>query len=139
MYQRIDAERCFVRGIRKYIEIRSSVNREVYMLLERYIKEVLKEGGEGRKVIAFDFHGTLVSRLDDGGVEPRYEMIEKLKSYYKNYDFVVVYTASPESERREVEGQLASLGIPYDVLMMEKPRFDKMYDDRYVGPDADWV
>jgi hypothetical protein len=22
---------------------------------------------------------------------------------------------------------------------MEKPRFDKMYDDRYVGPNSDWV
>ena len=38
-------------------------------------------------------------------------MIEKVKEYYKNYD----------------------------VLAMEKPRFDIMYDDRYVGPTKDWV
>ena len=109
------------------------------MLLESYIKEVLKESGVGRKVIAFDFHDTLVNELEGGGVSPRHEMIEKLKGYYRNYDFVVIYTAAPEADREEVAGQLASLGIPYDALMMEKPRFDKMYDDRYVGPSDDWV
>lgn len=109
------------------------------MLLKRYIKEVLKEGGVGRQVIAFDFHDTLVSEMEDGVVMPRHKMIEKLKDHYRNYDFVVIYTAAPESEREEVAGQLASLGIPYDVLMMEKPRFDKMYDDRYVGPSDEWV
>lgn len=111
-------------------------------LLKEYtsqvIKSVLSEGG-GRKVIAFDFHGTLVDELDGGEVVPRYEMIDKLKGYYMNYDFVVIYTAAPGADRAEVEGHLASLGIPYDVLMMEKPRFDKMYDDRYVGPSDDWV
>jgi len=109
------------------------------MLLERYIREVLKEGGVGRQVIAFDFHSTLVEKLEEGGVRPRHEMIEKLKEHYRNYDFIVIYTAAPESDRGEVAGQLASLEIPYDVLMMEKPRFDKMYDDRYVGPSDDWV
>ena len=109
------------------------------MLLERYIRKVLKEGGVGRQVIAFDFHDTLVNKLEGGRVSPRYEMIEKLKGHYRNYDFIVIYTAAPESDREEVSGQLASLGIPYDVLMMEKPRFDKMYDDRYVGPSDEWV
>ena len=66
-------------------------------------------------------------------------MIEKLKKYYHDYNFIVIYTAAPEKDRELISGQLHSLGIPYDVLAMEKPRFDKMYDDRYVGPDMDWV
>jgi hypothetical protein len=108
--------------------------------LRKIIRSVLSEDvDKGRKVIAFDFHGTLVDKLDNGGVRPRNEMIKKLKEYYMNYDFVVIYTAAPEVKRSEVSGQLASLGIPYDVLVMEKPRFDTMYDDRYVGPNDDWV
>ena len=108
--------------------------------LRRIIRKVLLEGeSSGREVIAFDFHGTLVDKLDDGSVLPRRGMINKLKSYYSKYSFIVIYTASEESERKKVEGQLASLGIPYDVLVMEKPRFDKMYDDRYFGPKDDWV
>lgn len=97
------------------------------------------EKEKGRKVIAFDFHGTLVDEQDDGTVIPRTEMIKKLKGYYDNYSFIVIYTAAPETDRNLVTGQLHSLGIPYDVLAMEKPRFDKMYDDRYVGPNSDWV
>jgi hypothetical protein len=101
-------------------------------------KYLLSEAG-GRKVVAFDFHGTLVYEEDDGTVTPREEMIEKVKEYYKNYDFIVIYTAAPESDRALISSQLKKLNIPYDVLAMEKPRFDIMYDDKYVGPNKDWV
>ena len=108
--------------------------------LRRIVREVLIEGkSSGREVIAFDFHGTLVDELEDGSIVPREGMINKLKSYYSNYSFIVIYTASEESDRKEVEGHLANFGIPYDVLVMEKPRFDKMYDDRYFGPEDDWI
>ena len=111
-----------------------------HKLLKTLVKDtILRESSEGRKVIAFDFHDTLVNKLEGGHVSPRYEMIEKLKDHYRNFDFVVIYTAAPETDRDLISGQLASLGIPYDVLMMEKPRFDKMYDDRYVGPSDEWV
>jgi hypothetical protein len=112
--------------------------RPYFMNTSNNISTDLKKE-KGRKVIAFDFHDTLVDEQDDGTVIPRTEMIEKLKGYYDNYSFIVIYTAAPESDRNLVTGQLHSLGIPYDVLAMEKPRFDKMYDDRYVGPNSDWV
>ena len=111
-----------------------------HKLLKTLVKDIiLRESSEGRQVIAFDFHDTLVNELEGGRVSPRHEMIEKLKGHYRNYDFIVIYTAAPESDRDLISGQLASLGIPYDVLIMEKPRFDKMYDDRYVGPSDEWV
>ena len=100
---------------------------------------ILREGGRGRRVIAFDFHDTLVSDKEGGGYEPRERMIDKVRGYYGNYDFIVIYTAAPESDRAEVASYLEKFKIPYDVLVMEKPRFDKMYDDRYIGPEDDWV
>lgn len=110
-----------------------------YFMKDTVINNEPVKKEKSRKVIAFDFHGTLVDEEDDGTVIPRYEMIEKLKQYYKDYNFIVIYTAAPEEDRELISGQLHSLGIPYDVLAMEKPRFDKMYDDRYVGPESDWV
>ena len=107
-------------------------------IIRKYIKRALNENKEGRKVIAFDFHDTLVTENEDGTVSPRVEMINKLKDYYKDYNFIVIYTAAPEKDRSLVSSQLKYFKIPYDVLVMEKPRFDKMYDDRYIGPNDDW-
>lgn len=121
------------------------LHNAVEMILRPYfMKDVVSNNNlevkkEGRKVIAFDFHDTLVEEQEDGSVIPRVEMIEKLKRYYDEYSFIVIYTAAPEEDRNLVSSQLKYLGIPYDVLVMEKPRFDKMYDDRYIGPGDDWV
>ena len=127
------------------IRLETLLHNAVEMILRPYFmkdtvinNETLKKE-KSRKVIAFDFHDTLAEKQDDGTVIPRFEMIEKLKNYYNDYNFIVIYTAAPEKDRDLITGQLHSLGIPYDVLAMEKPRFDKMYDDRYVGPDMDWV
>ena len=56
------------------------------ILIRKYIKKVLNESKEeGRKVIAFDFHDTLIIEKEDGTAIPRTQMINKLKDYYKNF------------------------------------------------------
>jgi len=129
---------------REAIELETLLHNAVELVLRPYFEgrrdidqEEIKS--DGRKVVAFDFHDTLVEEQDDGSVVPREGMIEKLKKHYEDYSFIVIYTAAPETNRNLVRSQLAYLGIPYDVLAMEKPRFDMMYDDRYIGPSNDWV
>lgn len=129
---------------REAIELETLLHNAVELVLRPYFEgrrdiEQEEVKSDGRKVVAFDFHDTLVEEQDDGSVVPREEMIEKLKKHYEDYSFIVIYTAAPESDRNLVRSQLAYLGIPYDVLAMEKPRFDMMYDDRYIGPSNDWV
>ena len=93
----------------------------------------------GRKVIAFDYHGTLVDVMSDKNVYPRIEMINKLIQYMNSGAYIVIYTAAPESDREKITGELRQLNIPYDMLEMDKPEFDIMYDNRFVGPYQDWV
>lgn len=129
---------------REAIELETLLHNAVELVLRPYFegrRDIDQEEvkSDGRKVVAFDFHDTLVEEQDDGSVVPREGMIEKLKKHYEDYSFIVIYTAAPESDRNLVRSQLAYLGIPYDVLAMEKPRFDMMYDDRYIGPSNDWV
>ena len=66
-------------------------------------------------------------------------MIEKLIDYKNKGSYIVIYTAAPESDRDLVSSQLDQFNIPYDRLEMDKPEFDKMYDNRYIGPEDDWV
>ena len=93
----------------------------------------------GQEVISFDFHGTLVDVQRGGRVVPREEMINKLKDYYNKGSYIIIYTAAPERDRKMIEGQLKKFDIPYDHLELDKPEFDKMYDNRYIGPEDDWV
>ena len=93
----------------------------------------------GRKVIAFDYHGTLVDVMSDKSVKPRLNMINKLLNYMNSGAYIVIYTAAPESDREKITFELQSLNIPYDMLEMDKPEFDIMYDNRFVGPYQDWV
>lgn len=129
---------------REAIELETLLHNAVELVLRPYFEgrkdiEQQEVKSSGRKVVAFDFHDTLVEEHEDGSVTPREGMIEKLKQHYKDFSFIVIYTAAPESDRNLIRSQLAYLGIPYDVLAMEKPRFDMMYDDRYIGPKSDWV
>ena len=93
----------------------------------------------GRRVIAFDYHGTLVDVINNKNVLPRIEMINKLIQYMKSGAYIVIYTAAPESDREKITNELTQFNIPYDMLEMDKPEFDIMYDNRFVGPYQDWV
>jgi hypothetical protein len=53
--------------------------------------------------------------------------------------YIVIYTAAPESDREKITSELRQFNIPYDMLEMDKPEFDIMYDNRFVGPYQDWV
>lgn len=93
----------------------------------------------GRKVIAFDYHGTLVDVMSDKSVKPRIEMINKLIQYMREGAYIVIYTAAPSSDREKITSELERFNIPYDMLELDKPEFDIMYDNRFVGPYQDWV
>ena len=93
-----------------------------------------------RKVIAVDFDGTITeSPIGDGESKPRLAMIECIREHRESYDFIVIFSARPESERQEVVAFLSEHCIPYDSIVLDKLRYDLLYDDRAVGPGSnDW-
>tara|TARA_B000000557_G_C20799093_1_gene454665 strand:+ start:1216 stop:1827 length:612 start_codon:yes stop_codon:yes gene_type:complete len=104
------------------------------------IRDIISQAkSKDKKVIGFDYHNTLVNVIDRESVLPREKMIKKLKDYYEKGAHIIIYTAAPEEDRDIILSQLSELNIPFDNLVTEKPRLDKMYDDRYIGPDDDWV
>lgn len=137
------------------IELENLLHNAVELVLRPYFEKENKSNNfrksihnirnSGKRVIAFDFHGTLVDVLDTVDkngykeVVPRQDMINKLINYKNEGVYIVIYTATPESGRDMIEQQLDYLNIPYDILEMDKPEFDIMYDNRFVGPLNDWV
>ena len=129
------------------IKLETLLHNAVEIVLRPYFKsdknnfrkEISNVRNSGREVISFDFHSTLVDVINKENVTPRYQMIEKLIDYKNKGSYIVIYTAAPESDRDLVSSQLNQFNIPYDRLEMGKPEFDKMYDNRYIGPEDDWV
>jgi hypothetical protein len=125
------------------IEESQSENENIVNSRNPDIRSVIYDAKEdGKTVYGFDFHDTLVDvtdREDYEGVRPRNEMIDKLRSFYKKGIFIIIYTAASEKDRDMIMYQLEKFNIPYDVLITEKPRLDRMYDDKYIGPIKDWV
>jgi hypothetical protein len=78
--------------------------------------------GKIMKVIAIDLDGCAAT------------FPEKVNILFENPDnFIVIYTARSESIRKITEEQLASLGIKYHSLVMQKLRADIYVDDRNEG------
>ena len=127
-------------------DLETLLHNAVEMILRPYFKKeksfrkkMYNIRNAGKKVVAFDYHGTLVDVDRDKNVLPRVNMINKLIQYMKSGAYIVIYTAAPEIDREKITSELLRLNIPYDMLEMDKPEFDIMYDNRFVGPYQDWV
>lgn len=90
------------------------------------------------RVVAFDFDGTLAfTPSRDAKPEPNHAMIAKLMEHYDQYDFIVIYTARPETDRYLVQSCLESWRVPFDAIVLNKLRYAILYDDRAIGPTSD--
>ena len=74
-----------------------------------------------------------VDNLDE---EPRSEMIELVNDLYKRNHTIVVYTARREEVRNETEYYLNKWGVLHHALVMEKPGYDFLIDDRAVSDET---
>ena len=101
--------------------------------------------------ICFDIDGVLCGQVaqDYDGAQPNREMIALLNRLYERGDTIVLHTSRfmgrAKGNREEVERigreftekQLAGWGVRYHELVMGKPRYDFLIDDRSVHYDAD--
>ena len=95
-----------------------------------------------RKVIAFDFDGTITESDDydsDSPPAPNHAMIQKVRDEHNAYNFIVIFTARPAVDRPWLVRKLQEWEVPYDVLKTDKLRYDVFYDDRTISPkDPRW-
>lgn len=91
--------------------------------------------------IFVDFDSTLttsegnpwwVDRLDE---EPREEMIEVVNDLYKQGHTVIIYTARREEVRDETEYFLQKWGVMHHALVMDKPGYKLLIDDRAISDE----
>jgi energy-coupling factor transporter ATP-binding protein EcfA2 len=73
-----------------------------------------------------------IDPLDD---YPREEMIEKVNQLYKQGHTVVIYTARREEVRKETKYYLNKWGVMHHALVMEKPGYDLLIDDRVISDE----
>ena len=101
-------------------------------------------------IIAVDFDGTLCS-WHPGEYEkaqPLPERVERIRRIKASGHTILIYTARGGSLGSEAAAdarwgeltrrQLADWGIPYDRLIIGKPPFDALIDDRAVAFTEDW-
>ena len=122
--------------------VEEDLNRNSITSRNPDIRNLIYDAREkGKTVYGFDFHDTLVDvhdRESYDGVSPRKEMISKLVDFYNEGIYIIIYTAAKEKDRDMILYQLRKFNIPFDTLVTEKPRLDRMYDDKYIGPINDW-
>lgn len=100
----------------------------------------MKSENPGR-TIAFDLDGTLCT-LTNGeytGAKPILERIEKVNKLKKTGNVILIFTARGATSGKDwatfTETQLASWGVNYDRLIMGKPHFDLLVDDKAISSD----
>lgn len=84
-----------------------------------------------RKVIAVDFDDT-IREWRTG--RPILRTILAMRKWHAAYHLIVIYTARREHERKFVAHWLRENDVPYDIIRMEKLRFDLLVDDKAVSP-----
>ena len=101
--------------------------------------------------VCFDIDGVLCDQVakDYDGAQPNTEMIALLNRLYDAGHRIVLHTSRfmgrTKSNPAEVErigrafteAQLAGWGVRYHELVMGKPRYDFVIDDRSVNYDGD--
>jgi hypothetical protein len=91
------------------------------------------------KTLAFDLDGTLCT-LSDGiyeNAEPYVERIRKVNMLHQMGNKIVIFTARGISSNRDLRDltltQLESWGVYFDELIMGKPHFDLLVDDKAIS------
>ena len=84
-----------------------------------------------REIIAIDFDETL--RREDGTAIDH--VVAFANSRFDGGDFVVVYTARPEEDRNFVTSWLKENAVHFDLVVLDKLRFDLLVDDKSVRPE----
>lgn len=74
-----------------------------------------------------------VNPMDD---HPDWGMIELVNDLYKKGNTIIVYTARREEVREETQYFLNEWGVMHHALVMEKPGFDLLIDDRSISDQA---
>jgi len=74
-----------------------------------------------------------IDALDDN---PRWEMIELVNDLYKKNHTIIIYTARRRDVRDETEFYLKKWGVMHHGLVMEKPGFDFLIDDRAISDES---
>lgn len=92
-----------------------------------------------RKTYAFDLDGTLCS-LTAGDYElaiPFHDRISHVNSLHKSGHNIIIFTARGATSGRDLYSltaeQLKSWGVRFDHLVMGKPHFDLLIDDKAVS------
>lgn len=94
--------------------------------------------------IAVDIDGVLAEKLDNGNYPEDYmnkrplPMARESLEYLKNKGHtIILFTARHEEDREITEQWLRDHGFVYDELIMGKPYFDVLIDDRAIR-HTDW-
>lgn len=74
-----------------------------------------------------------VEPLDD---HPRWEMVELVNDLYKQGHTIIIYTARSRDTRDETEYYLNKWRVMHHGLIMEKPGFDFLIDDRAISDES---
>lgn len=64
---------------------------------------------------------------------PKWDMIEIVNDLYKQNHTIIIYTARRETVREETKYHLDQWDVLYHALIMEKPGYDFLIDDRAVS------
>jgi hypothetical protein len=101
----------------------------------------------GDEYIAVDIDGTIATKIRMGKYpedymkkQPIKGSIEGLRRLRRLGYKIMLFTARKEEDRSWTEGWLMSNGFSglYDVLIMDKPWFTALIDDRAIGFTGDW-
>ena len=93
------------------------------------------------KVYCFDIDGTLCSNTDGDyeSAEPFPERIEKVNSLKASGCVIKLFTARGSTTGQDwtqlTQAQLALWGIDYDELILGKPHYDLLVDDKAAHSD----
>lgn len=89
--------------------------------------------------ICVDFDSTITTGegepywIDSLDESPDWEMIELVNDLYKQNHTIIIYTARRRDVRDETEYFLNKWGVMYHSIMMEKPGYDLLIDDRAIS------
>lgn len=93
----------------------------------------------GRKTIAFDLDGTLCTNTngDYELAKPYTERIARVNNLHSQGIKIIIFSARGATSGRDLRHltltQLASWGVNFDELILEKPHFDLLVDDKAVS------